>query len=159
MTRILSRYRLSRFIVVGIVNTVTGFALLNFAYYVLHLGEIYSSIFSTSCAVALSFFLNRNFVFQNSQKTIHDQFIKFAIISLTGSFVMTNGVYIACVTVLRRVPGDLNKLINWLPAIQVDNDFVIINLSLVAGVLAAMTWNYLGYKNFVFKVVDESETK
>ncbi len=146
----LTAYRKVRFVIVGIGNTVFNFAVLNFCFYVLGQGKIVSSIIATICAVILSFFFNRNFVFKHTGRSWR-QPILFAAVTLSGVLLLQNSVYALLVFLLRDYMGGISNAIHSLTRIRLGNDFLLINLSNAAASLCTMLWNYNGYRLLVFK--------
>jgi putative flippase GtrA len=142
--------RIARFVVVGVCNAAISFGLLNLCFSYLHQGKITSSIISTTCAVLFSFAMNRNFVFSDKSRRAHHQFLPFVLVTLSGSLVVLNLVYIGCVAYLERHGAWLTSLIHSITHLRISQDIVDINLSTVAGALVAMVWNYNGYRLFVF---------
>jgi putative flippase GtrA len=148
---VLRKSRIVRFILVGVTNAAISFGMLNLLYYGLHQGKIVSSIISTSCALLFSFAMNRGFVFADKTRAIHKQFIPFAVVTVSGSFIVLNLVYILG---LRLLEGNEQFIINAVHAITgvtLVESFIDINVSTVLGAIAAMFWNYNGYRLFVFK--------
>jgi putative flippase GtrA len=139
-----------RFGIVGISNTLLNFAVLNFAFYFLKTNKIVSSIIATICAVSISFFLNRNFVFKHKGRSII-QPVLFVAVTLSGVLVMQNSIYALFVFILRDHSFWLIKSVHSVSGITLTDDFVDINLSNLIASLFAMVWNYNGYRWFVFK--------
>jgi len=140
-----------RFVVIGICNATISFGILNVAFAVFHQGKIESSIIATSCALAFSFFMNRGFVFGDKTKKAHQQLPIFIIVTVTGSLLVLNLVYILSLKVLNGHEGLIIDPIKLVTSLTLTKNFVDINLSTVIGAIAALLWNYNGYKWFVFK--------
>lgn len=75
-----------RFVLVGIVNTLVGYAIIMLLFHVMGLGYALSYFLSYMVGIIISFFLNRHFVFF-SQKSKAKEFLKFLI-----AFVLSYGV-------------------------------------------------------------------
>jgi len=145
--------RILRFIVVGFANAVISFGVLNVCFYKLGQSKIISSIIATTCAMLFSFILNRSFVFADKSKRAHQQLIPFIIITVSGSLVVINIVYIIMLHLLNGHEGWILSLIKALTTLRLSRTFVDINLSTLIGAIVAMIWNYNGYRIFVFKGV------
>jgi len=143
--------RALRFVLVGLLNAMVSFGLLNFAFYVLHQSKIMSSIISTTCALLLSFVLNRHFVFANKTERVRRQLPTFILVTVTGTLGVLNFVYIVSLGIIRGHELPIIHMINSLTPLSVTRSFVDINVSTVIGAAVAMAWNYNGYKWFVFK--------
>lgn len=147
----LKRNRILRFTVVGITNAAISFAILNLAFYTLHQNKIISSIISTGCALVFSFVMNRGFVFVDKTKRPHQQIPAFVIVTVSGSLLMLNLVYIASLRLLNGHEAMIAHIIKDASTLTLSKSFIDINLSTVVGAVVAMVWNYNGYKWFVFK--------
>ena len=149
--KVLFHNRVARFIVVGVTNTAISFGVLNLAFYKLHQGKIVSSIIATTCAVTFSFILNRHFVFSDKSRRLHQQAVPFVLVTLIGSVLILNTVYIVTIKLLNGHETFLIDLAKTITGIKFSKNFVDINFATVVGAAAALTWNYNGYRLFVFK--------
>ena len=142
--------RISRFALVGTVNTVINFAVLNLTFHALRQSKLTASFVATTCAVACSFVLNRSFVFMDKERSRHT-FWRFLIVSGFGVLVIQNTVYALADTMLEgyeyRIAGDIHLL----TGISLSGNAANINLSNAIASLAVMIWNYNGYRAFVFR--------
>jgi putative flippase GtrA len=148
---VLRKSRIARFVVVGVTNAAISFGLLNLCFYALGQSKIISSVIATAVALLFSFAMNRLFVFADKSRAVHQQFLPFAIVTISGSFLILNMVYIAG---LRLLEGNEYIIINTVHAVTgilLAESFIDINVSTVLGAIAAMFWNYNGYRLFVFK--------
>jgi putative flippase GtrA len=150
---VLRRHRVPRFALVGIANAAVSFGLLNLCFYAFGLDKIAASIVATTCAVAFSFMLNRNFVFADKTRRVHRQLAPFVAVTVSGSLGVLNLVYAICVTILSHHDLWLVQLIHSATDLRLAHSFVDINLSTAIGAVVAMAWNYNGYRLFVFKGV------
>lgn len=135
----------------GVTNAAISFGVLNALYYGFGQGKITASIIATGLALLFSFAMNRVFVFADTSRSAHVQFIPFALVTISGSFIVLNAVYIISLQLLQ---GNEQPIINALQSVTgltASASFVDINLSTVFGAIAAMFWNYNGYRLFVFK--------
>lgn len=151
MIRRLFTHRVGRFMVIGFCNATISFGLLNLAYYQLHQTKIVSSIIATSCALIFSFIMNRNFVFRDKEKRVHEQLPAFTLVTISGTLLVLNLVYILSLKLLSGHEQLISEPIRTITGIVLSDSFVAINLSTVAGAMVAIFWNYNGYKWFVFK--------
>lgn len=147
----LDRSRVLRFLTTGVANAAISFALLNFCFYVLGTGKIMASIISTSIALLFSFAVNRLFVFADKSETARRQFIPFVIVTVSGSLVVLNLVYVLSLRMLEGREQWIISLVHGLSGITLSPSFIDINLSTVFGAIVAIFWNYNGYRWFVFK--------
>lgn len=142
MIRKILAFRINRFILVGTINTIVNFSLLNLSFFVLNQSKIVSGFIATFFAMLFSFVLNRSFVFLDKKKPAK-KFIYFLIVTITGSLVIHNLVYIFGVNVLSRVVNEHLHIAG--------SDFAAINLSNLLAAPVVVLWNYNGYRVFVFR--------
>ena len=156
MGRGLEIKRLARFVFIGTCNATISFGMLNLLFYKFHQPKILSSIISTSCALIFSFIMNRGFVFGQSDKRVREQLPQFLIVTISGSLLLLNLVYIASIKLLNGHEHLIIQSMHSLTSVTLTRNFVDINVSTVFGAIAALVWNYEGYKKFVFKNVQEA---
>ena len=109
------------------------------------IGYTIQKAISALCAVVVSYFLNKNWAFddKNSENSIK-KFSAFFMVSLTG-MVINVGTASAVVFFLKPlVDSALNN-----PDLL--NDTVWVNLGALAGTAVSMIFNFIGYKIHVFK--------
>jgi putative flippase GtrA len=142
--------RISRFGIVGILNTLLDFAIFNtLSSKKIGLGKLTSNTISTTIAMICSFLLNRNFVFSGHGNPLI-QAILFLGITAVGLYVLQNGV-IYLFTKVWSWPGNMVvRLIDSLN-LRLDKDFVLKNSAKVIGTLVSLIWNYLLYSKVVFR--------
>jgi putative flippase GtrA len=143
-------FRLGRFVIIGICNTVINFIILNIAFYGLHQGKLVSSFIATSCSVVFSFILNRSFVFADKERPAM-KLVFFIIVTLSGILLVQNSVYALGIYLIHNHEFGLINFVHKLAGIHISRDFVDVNLSNVIASLFVMVWNYNGYRLFVFK--------
>ena len=143
--------RALRFVVIGVCNAIISFGTLNVIFYKLNQNKIVSSIIATSLALVFSFIMNRGFVFGDKTKKAHQQLPAFVIVTISGSLLVLNLVYILSLKLLNGHEYLIIDLIKSLTSVKLTKSFVDINLSTVIGAVVALFWNYNGYKRFVFK--------
>lgn len=122
-----------RFLLVGIVNTLFGTAIMFVFYNVFHFSYWFSSASNYFFGSILSYFLNKSFTFRYGKPDFKSIF-KFTINIIV--------CYIIAYSIARPVMRDL--LSNYSVSIQD-------NVSMVLGTLLFMGLNYLGQRFFAFK--------
>ena len=129
-----------KFILVGIINTIVGSAIMFSLYNVAHLSYWISSVCNYFFTSILSFFLNKYFTFSVRYWSV---FMVFAfIITIAVSYLMAYGVSKPAVNYLLR---DSSQRIR-------ENAALFIGMCLFTGI------NYLGQRFIVFKEL-KNETK
>lgn len=147
----LRRIRALRFAIVGVINAAISFGILNLVFYVFHQGKITSSIIATTCALIFSFAMNRGFVFADKSRRAHQQLPAFVAVTISGSLLALNLVYILSLKLLEGHEAWIIQLTKDITTVSFSKNFIDINVSTVLGAAVAMVWNYNGYKWFVFK--------
>lgn len=142
-------FRVNRFMLAGALNTTVNFAVLNLVVYGLGLHKIAAIIIATGCAIAVSFVVNRSFVFRNKERP-SKKLTRFILVSALGVFVIQSGVYALCVLLLRGSLAGVTSVLQGTMGYRLSGTFIAINLSNIVASLAVMFWNYNGYRLFVF---------
>lgn len=124
---------LLKFIIVGVINTIVGTAIMFTAYNVLHFNYWVSSALNYILASILSYFLNKYITFQNKNKSIKIV-LKF-ILNITICYLLAYGI--------------AKPLVGWLLADA--GQAVQDNGAMLAGMCFFVGFNYLGQRFFAFK--------
>ena len=137
---------------VGFSNAALHFSVLNACFYIFGATKIVSSLVATICAVTFSFFLNRDFVFK----------ALFALVTLSGMLIIHNATYALFIHLLSGHEARIGTFLFTITGQTFSSDFIDINLATVFGAIAALVWNYNGYRFFVFpksnaKTKDDNE--
>ena len=146
----LTGHRFTRFLLVGFSNAALHFSVLNACFYILDASKIVASLVATICAVTYSFFLNRGFVFKAKDKNALRLVALFALVTLSGMLFIHNLTYVLSIHLLSGHEEKIAALIFAVTGQVFSNDFIDINLATVFGAIAALIWNYNGYRLFVF---------
>lgn len=132
--------RVYKFGLIGLLNTALDFAIyLGVFNYTQNIAV--SNIIATSCALAASFLLNSRYTF-NNEKRSSAQFFKFIVVTLAGVWVLQTGIIYLLSPLTQTVS------LNWLGGLS--NGATILLPKAIATV-ASLVWNYILYKEFVFK--------
>lgn len=145
------RHRLARFVVVGFSNAALHFTVLNTCFYVLGASKILASLIATIFAVTFSFFLNRDFVFKAEGESAAREALLFALVTLTGMLVIHNITYALFIQVLSGHESRLANAVEFVVGYRPSKDFIDINFATIVGAMAALVWNYNGYRLLVFR--------
>ena len=127
--------KLMKFILVGILNTLFSAAIMFLLYNLAHFGYWGSSAVSYVLGSILSFFLNKNFTFQNKD-SLWKTALRFAV----------------NVAICYLIAYSLAKpLVIWaLSSLSLSNQ-MIENVSMLAGMCLFTALNYIGQRFFAFK--------
>ena len=122
-----------RFAMVGVANTIFGTAIMFLFYNVFHLSYWVSSASNYIFGSILSYFLNKNFTFQNKERS-WKQVAKF-IINIAVCYVLAYGI--AKPVVMYLLSGAGQKIQE--------------NAAMLAGMCLFTGFNYIGQRMFAFK--------
>ena len=127
--------QIGKFAVVGVLNTVLDFAVLNILISTTGISEgLYAVMFAGIAfitAVINSYYWNKYWTFDSSSRA-GKQFIQFFVVSLVGF-----GLNISVFSLIVDFIGSGGA--TWA------------NIGKLAGTIVTLTWNFLGYKFIVFK--------
>lgn len=125
-----------RFVIVGIINTVLDFLLLNLLVGLLFLNPLIANIISTTIAMLFSFFANKRWTFRDAGENYARQVVLFFIFTLIGLYAIQNSLIMLIIAVVPHLGF---------------SDQVFLNIAKLAASVGSLTWNYYTYKHFVFK--------
>lgn len=134
--RQLAKYEKVRFVMVGSVNTLVDFAVLVILATMIGLPAIIANVLSTSCALAVSFLLNKKAVFGDTDPHNRQQLVLFIIVTLSGVWVL-QGVLILAIS-------------SWLQLLALGTTESLL-LAKVIATVGSLVWNYVWYSRVVFK--------
>ena len=133
-------WQLAKFILIGVLNTIIDLGILNFLMYEFNVfsGLLYSSFKGISFlgATTNSYFWNKFWTFNSKKKVHKKEFTQFFFISGIG-FLINIGTATIIVNAIGPQFGLSSKV--WA------------NFGAIIASFAGMTWNFLGYKFWVFK--------
>lgn len=124
---------LLKFLMVGVINTLVGTAIMFGLYNLLHCGYWFSSAANYVFTSIMSFFLNKYFTFKNKENSVKQVF-KF-IINIVICYILAYGI---------AKPVVLNILSEQSTVIR-DNVAMLTGMCLFTG------FNFIGQKFFAFK--------
>jgi putative flippase GtrA len=153
--RTIMSQRVFRFIVVGIINTLINFAILNLSFYVFNQSRITSNLIATSIALIISFILNRSFVFSHKGRWVR-QFVLFGVVTAVGTILINNTIYIISLSLLSHPASVLSRSASQY-GLALRPSFIQINASAVVASVFGMAWNYTGYRIIVFREVQNGQ--
>lgn len=144
--------RVGKFGLIGIINTVIDFAILNVLVSVFGMYIVAANVISTSTAMLFSFVANRTFVFDNKNKDVVRQAVLFFAVTAFGLWGIQSSIIIF-LTDIWTWPLDFAYDVVELVGLDgtFSQEFVQTNATKAAATLASLTWNYIMYKRFVFK--------
>ena len=122
-----------RFVIVGVINTIFGTAIMFVFYNVFHLSYWISSASNYFFGSILSYFLNKHFTFQYKERDL----------GVVGRFILNISVcYLAAY-------GIAKPLFRWM--LSGFSASVQDNVAMLGGMVLFVMFNYLGQRFFAFK--------
>ena len=132
MGRKISDNTVLRFVLVGVVNTLVGMAIMFGLYNLAHCSYWISSACNYILTSILSFFLNKYFTFQNQEKSVV-QAVRFAV-NIAACYLLAYGIAKPlCIWLLSGVSQTVRD-----------------NVSMLVGMCLFTVLNYLGQRFFAF---------
>lgn len=130
-----------KFILVGIINTIFGTAIMFISYNTLNLSYWISSALNYILGSILSYFLNKYFTFQSQGKSFNE-IIKF-VVNIVCCYFIAYGI---AKPVVMATLTDVSKMVQE-------------NIAMLVGMVMFVGLNYLGQRFFVFKRKEEAKDK
>lgn len=128
-----------RFVIVGLINTAVGTAIMFLAYNAFHLSYWLSSSLNYILASILSYFLNKYFTFKSQGKSLKEV-LRFAL-NIAICYLLAYGASQPLVKFI--IKGASLAFID--------------NISMLVGMAFFVILNYLGQRFFVFKSPDKAK--
>ncbi|MBX4204680.1 MAG: GtrA family protein [Candidatus Doudnabacteria bacterium] len=130
-----------RFAVVGLMNTVINFIILNVLTWLTGIEKggqvIYISAAAFAVATTNSYYMNKHWSFRDPSTNDRGvEFTRFLMVSIVGAAINATVIFLVT-TYINPVAGLSAKL--WL------------NLANALGIGLGLIWNFFGYRRFVFK--------
>lgn len=128
--------QLIKFSLVGLLNTVFSYLLMQAAYHFLGMGYWGSSAAAYGAGAVFSFALNKRFTFQNRDK-VGKAAVKYAV-NIAVCYLLAYGMARSVISrMLARAGGGAGA-------------YVVDQVSLICGMVLYVLFNYLGQAKFVF---------
>lgn len=149
----------AKFGIVGIINTIIDFAILNFLVYLgltasfLILGQKFltANIISVAVAMVNSFVLNKKWAFKSEGENIYLQIFKFLIVTIIGMFIIHQIIFNLFYYRLDNVSDVILQIFYYFKLTFFSREFVLLNFSKSVAIVGSLVWNFLGYKFIVFE--------
>jgi putative flippase GtrA len=149
-----------KFTVVGFINTFIDFAVLNLlvflgftaVFMVFNQKFLIANVVSVAMAMINSFILNKQWVFRSEGGSVYLEIVKFLIITIFGMFVVHQLIFNFFYYQFHTITDFIAAIINFIGfGAFFSYQFILLNFSKVIAVIGSLTWNFIGYKFFVFK--------
>jgi putative flippase GtrA len=144
-------WRISKFVVVGILNTTLDLAIFNYLTSKrISWTRIPANIASTSIAMAFSFAMNFFLVFTPSRDAGTSHAYRFVVITALGLYVIQNTVIWLMTNVVPQPIAFTVRSVRRIEFFRCNTMLLERNLVKLSATIASLTWNYLWYKYYVF---------
>ena len=150
--------QVARFGLVGVFNTLLDYALFVtlMAAFGIPLSKAWLAKYPSSIvAMAVSFVLNRRFVFRARDGAVTGQAFRFVTATVIGVFVIQNGLTLFFASVFQYPGTGAHGALDALGAAPSEK-FTIETVAFALGTVASLTWNFLAYKFWAFRREDGS---
>ena len=130
-----------RFALVGVANTATDFIVLLSLMSVWGMAAMPANIISTTCALIVSFTLNKKAVFPNGKPMTARMVALFVAVTLAGIWLVQTLIMSHLLELFKAWTG-------------VEAGMMLVALIVAAktiGIIAGSVWNYLWYSRLIFK--------
>lgn len=142
--------RVGKFGVVGLLNTVIDFGLLNIVHFHFGVTLILANLISTTAAMVFSFVANRQVVFTSHSQALWQQIWRFWIITAIGVYVFQTGAIWLLTHPLLVVPRLGVTAVRNLGLHHLSSSFIITNIAKLIATVISLIWNYIMYREVVF---------
>lgn len=151
--------QVGKFGLIGILNTLIDYTIFIglTKIFGIPLGQVYiAKLASGGVAMINSFYFNRTWVFKSGRNNSNSQAIKFLVVTLIGVFLIQTSLTQFFTTSFPYF-GNLGfqiaesiGIVGLLPGI-ITSAFVIKTVAFGMATVASLTWNFIMYRNVVFK--------
>ena len=146
-----------RFGLVGVVNTVVDYVTFITLTVVFNipLSRVWIAKYpSSAVGMAVSFFLNRRFVFRATAHRARGQAVRFVAATLIGIFVIQNLLTQLFASKVQYFGIEAFHVVD---AAGVSRAFTIKTVAFALGAVASIVWNFLAYKYWVFRPDEDAK--
>jgi putative flippase GtrA len=148
--------RVSRFAVLGVVNTVLDFVIYNILRVATHttsnqvVRNVILNMISAGSVAVFSFFMNRKYVFKD-KKAGNERIWLFFVVTMIGIFVVQQAIFSLVLHIDDGLATGLARVVDAISPMHPSHNFYATNIAKAVGTLGSMIWNFQLYKRVVFK--------
>lgn len=147
--------KITRFLSVGIFNTLFDLAILNALVFLGNLPILLANLISASISMTGSYFLNHHIVFRSKEEHSIVKFVHFFAVTGTGILAIQSLVIHTVTHILAYHDATITSLISILPLGDMSARAFDLNVAKILAVLTAMTWNFTLYHFVIFRKPNE----
>jgi putative flippase GtrA len=142
--------KLTRFLCVGISNTLLDLTILNSLVFLGHLPYLIANLISASISISSSYFLNHHLVFRSQDEHSLARFFHFFIVTGVGILgIQTLMIYLVK-HLLSHHRSTVLSIVHDLPVVHLSVNAFDLNVGKLVAVVIAMGWNYTIYQFVIF---------
>jgi len=145
--------QVTRFGLVGVLNTLVDYVVfitLTTAF-AIPLSRVWVAKYASSAiAMAISFALNRRFVFRAKQGAVAGQAFRFVTATVIGVFVIQNLLTQFFASVFQYPGTGVHRLLEAV-GLAPPEKFTIETVAFALGTVASLIWNFVAYKYWAFR--------
>lgn len=145
--------QVARFGLVGVINTLVDYVVfiaLTIVFGIPHSRVWIAKYASSTVAIALSFVLNRRFVFRSQRPDVGGEVFRFVTATLIGVFVIQNLLTQFFASEFQFFGTTAFHAIDAL-GLGISESFTINTVAFGLATVASLTWNFLTYKYWAFR--------
>ena len=143
--------QVGKFSIVGASNTVLDISLFNFGIKFFSWLPWQANVFSTSIAMASSFYFNKKWTFNDNSSADAIKLIKFILFTLFSAYVINTGIVYILTSKLTAPGLWAYSVIRFMGLDSFfGQSFVVNNFAKCWGIAFAMVWNFITDKKWVF---------
>ncbi len=146
--------KLTRFLAVGVFNTIFDLSLLNAFVFLLHIPLLVANLMSASISISTSYFLNHHIVFRSPEQHEVKRFLHFFAVTGIGILGIQTLVIYTVSHLLSPYDTSLTHLFRQLGFRHITGRLIDLNIAKLSAVATAMAWNFSIYHFVVFKNPD-----
>jgi putative flippase GtrA len=148
--------KLTRFLSVGVFNTLFDLSILNTLVFVFKTPILIANLISASISMTTSYFLNHHIVFRHKENHSFSRFAHFFAVTGRGILCIQTLVIFVVTHLLSPHEAGLTHLLRSLGFRHVTGRALDLNVAKLMAVLIAMTWNFLLYHFVIFRKPDQN---
>jgi putative flippase GtrA len=141
--------KITRFLCVGVFNTVFDLSILNTLVFIGHLPTLIANLISASTSMSVSYFLNHHIVFRSKERHSVTRFVHFFAVTGLGILAIQSLVIYLMTHLLDHERSGVASLIRQLH-IALSVKAFDVNVAKLLAVLVAMIWNFVIYQFVIF---------
>lgn len=144
--------KIVRFVCVGGTNTLLDLIMLNSLVLIIGLPVLLANTISVAIGISISFFLNRKFVFKDSDRSaIFKKYVQFFLVTGISVLVIQNTTIYLLGNMLGWKDIGVHALLTHIGLGQISSRVINLNIAKATAVLIGMVWNFMLYNLMIFK--------